>query len=93
MKTIIDTINGNYEIKDTALTKKYAFNGEVTLINCTITNPDNTNFGKLNLKNCTVNVGDENTFLTNYGTVTISKDTKITGKIINLVENGVIYED
>ena len=88
---IIDTINGNYEIKDTELTKNYAFNGDVTLINCTITNPDNTNFGTLKLNNCTVNVGEEDTFLINYGTVIISKDTKIIGKIVDLVD-GVIYE-
>ena len=88
---IIDTINGNYEIKDTELTKNYAFNGEVTLINCTITNSDNTNFGTLKLNNCTVNVGEENTFLINYGTVIISKDTKIIGKIVDLVD-GVIYD-
>lgn len=89
--SIIDTINGEYEIRDIALTKNYAFNDDISLINCTITQPSNTNFGKLYLKNCTVDVGADNTFLTNYGTAIISKDTKITGKVVDLVD-GVIYE-
>ena len=88
---IIDAINGNYLINDAVLSKTYIFDGIVTLNNCTITNPDNINYGMLTLKNCTVDVGEDNTFLTNFGTVTISKDTKITGKIEDLVE-GVIYE-
>jgi len=91
----IDTINGNYEIKDTTLNKRYTFNGEITITNCTINNPNNTNFGKLNLNNCTVDVDEENTFLTNYGTIDISDDTNIIGKIVNLVNNGayIITQD
>lgn len=88
---IIDAINGNYVIEDAILTKSYIFDDMVTLINCTITNPENINYGTLILKNCTVDVGTDNTFLTNYGTVTISKDTKIIGKIDDLVD-GVIDE-
>ena len=91
----IDTINGNYEIKDTTLNKSYTFNGEITITNCRINNPNNTNLGKLNLNNCTVDVGEENTFLTNYGTIDISDDTNIIGKIVNLVNNGayIITQD
>ena len=91
----IDTINGNYEIKDTILNKSYTFNGEITLTNCTINNPDNTNIGKLNLNNCSVDVGEDNTFLTNFGTIKISKDTNIVGKIANITDNGayIINQD
>ena len=85
---IIDTIDG-YEINDTTLTKTYTFDGEVTLNNCAITNPNNTNFGTLCLNNCTVNVGENSIFINNYGTVNISDDTNIIGKIVNLANNGV----
>ncbi|RAP43826.1 MAG: hypothetical protein BZ135_09010, partial [Methanosphaera sp. rholeuAM6] len=41
----ISAINGNYTITDTTLNKSYTFNGNVTLENCNITTPNNSNFG------------------------------------------------
>ncbi|RAP43944.1 MAG: hypothetical protein BZ135_08950, partial [Methanosphaera sp. rholeuAM6] len=80
----IDCIGGNYTITDTTLEKAYNFNGNVTLNNCTITYPDNSNHGTLYLNNCTVNVGEDNVFLDNLGTVYVDKNTKITGQIIDI---------
>ena len=88
---IIDAINGNFVIHDMALNKSYVFNGQVTLNNCTTTSPNNTNFGTLYLNNCTVDVGEENKFIDNLGTLRISKDTQITG-IINKLSGDVIDE-
>jgi hypothetical protein len=87
----ISTINGNYIITDTSLNKTYNFYGTVTLKNCTITSLNNVNQGILSLNNCTIDVGENNTFLTNIKTVYVSKDTYINGKI-NDISNGVIYE-
>ena len=88
----IDTINGNHTITDTTLNKTYTFNGNVTLNNCTITNPDNGNFGTLYLNNCTVNVGENNVFLDNMGTVYIDRNTQITGQIENLGGEVIVEE-
>jgi len=79
----ISRINGNHTISDTNLTKKYTFNGNVTLNNCNITIPNNSNLGTLTLNNCTVNVGEENIFIDNLGTLIIRKDTEIIGQINN----------
>lgn len=78
-------------ISDTSLNKTHNFYGAITLNNCTITSTNNINYGILTLNNCTVNVGTDNTFLTNANKVYISKDTIINGKI-NDPNNGVIYE-
>jgi len=80
----IDTINGNHTITDTTLNKTYKFNGNVTLNNCNITQPNNSNFGTLTLNNCTVNVGEGNNFIDNFGNLIIRKDTEIIGEINNL---------
>ncbi|RAP48952.1 MAG: hypothetical protein BZ138_08520, partial [Methanosphaera sp. rholeuAM270] len=87
----LKNIKGSYVINDAVITKTHNFDGSITLNNCTITSTDNRNYGILNLNNCTVNVGPNNTFLTNANKVYISKDTKITGKI-NDPNNGVTYE-
>ncbi|WP_323737532.1 Ig-like domain repeat protein (plasmid) [Methanosphaera sp. ISO3-F5] len=81
---IIDTINGNYVINDTTLNKSYIFNGKVTLNNCTTNQKDNSNFGTLTLNNCSIDVGEDNVFLDNFGKVFVSKDTELTGKINDL---------
>ena len=90
----IDTINGNYTITDTTLEKTYTFNGNVTLENCNITNPNNANFGTLYVNNCSVDVGAENIFLDNMGTVYVDKNTQLNG-INGIIENlggETIYE-
>ena len=88
----IDCIHGNYTITDTTLNKTYSFDGNVTLNNCTITKPDNTNYGILNLNKCTVNVGEDNIFLDNLGTVYVRSDTSIIGQIEN-IEGQTIYQE
>lgn len=88
----ISVINGNYVISDKVLSKTYTFYGTLTLNNCTITGSDNVNYATLILNKCTVDVGADNTFLTNLQTVHVSSDTTIHGKINDLT-NGVIYEN
>lgn len=88
----ITTINGNYVISDKTLTKPYTFYGAITLNNCTITSSDNVNYATLILNKCTVDVGADNTFLTNLQTVHVSRDTTINGKI-NDITGGVTYEN
>lgn len=65
--------------------------GNVSLNNCTITAPDSQNWGILSLNNCSVDVGEDNYFLDNYGTLYISEDTTIIGKIEST--NGEIIQE
>ena len=80
----IDAINGNYTITDTTLNKSYTFLGNITLNNCNITAKDNSNMGTLTLNDCTVDVGEENVFIDNLGTLNINGRTKIIGQIIDI---------
>lgn len=83
---------GSVTLKNcTLMGSKNANYGILTLNNCNITGLNNTNYGTLYLNNCTVDVGEDNSFLTNLKTVYVSEDTTINGKINDLV-NGVICE-
>ncbi|RAP50138.1 MAG: hypothetical protein BZ138_06945, partial [Methanosphaera sp. rholeuAM270] len=56
----------------------------ITLNNCTITKPENDNLGTLYLNGCSVDVGAENIFLNNLGTLYVDKNTQIIGQIENI---------
>ncbi|RAP44071.1 MAG: hypothetical protein BZ136_09145, partial [Methanosphaera sp. rholeuAM74] len=89
------SINGTYRIENYEFQRSYGhcFDGDVTLINCTL-NYHSSNYGILELKNCTVNVTSAMGAILNHGTIYINEYTTfVSSDILNIEDGKVIYAE